>query len=78
MNDLLKAYAKQNIKEGLAKCTPKQVMFFKRMYSHENLDADIESVVNNLPEKKLDWAMLQVQNTIKQNTQQALKEAEKE
>lgn len=64
MNDLLKTYARQNIKEGLAKCTPEQVMLFKRMYSHTDLEADIESVVDNMPEEKLDWAMQQVQGTI--------------
>ena len=64
MNEILTEFARQNLKEGLAKCTPHQVMFFKRMYSHEDLDAEIESVVENLPDEKLDWAMQQVQRQL--------------
>lgn len=64
MNDMLKAYTKQFIKKGLAKCNNKQILLFKRMYSPNNLDADINSIVDNMPEDKLDWAMQQVQRTL--------------
>ncbi len=64
MNDILAEFARQNIKEGLAKCTPDQVMFFKRMYSHNDLDAEIEKAVDNMPSEKLDWAMIQVQRQL--------------
>ena len=64
MNKILADFARQNIKGGLAKCTSGQVMFFKRMYSHENLEAEIESVVDNMPEEKLDWAMVQIQRQL--------------
>lgn len=64
MNDTLSIFARQNIKEGLAKCTEHQRMFFKRMYSHEDLDVEINSVVDNMPDEKLDWAMQQVQRQL--------------
>jgi hypothetical protein len=35
------------------------------MYSHENLDADINDVIDMIPEDKLDWAMQQVENSLK-------------
>ncbi len=63
MNELLTKYAQRYIKDGLAKCTAKQIMLFKRMYSHADLDAEIESIVENMPNEKLDWAMQQVQKT---------------
>jgi hypothetical protein len=66
MNEILIQFARQNLKEGLAKCSPAQVMLFKRMYSHENLETEINSVVDNMPEEKLDWAMQQVQRTLKE------------
>ena len=37
------------------------------MYSHKNLEADIDIVVDNLPEEKLGWAMQQVQATLDEN-----------
>lgn len=67
MNEILADFARQNIKEGLAKCTPEQIVFFKRMYSHENLEAETESVVDNMPKEKLDWAMQQVQRQLVKN-----------
>lgn len=39
-------------------------MLFKRMYSYKNLKADINDVVDALPEDKLNWAMQQVQRTL--------------
>ncbi len=67
MNQTLVDFARTNLKEGLAQCTPKQVMLFKRMYSPYNLDATIEDVVDKMPIGKLDWAMLQVERTLVAN-----------
>ena len=71
MNKILADFARQNIKEGLAKCTSKQVMFFKRMYSHENLEAEIESVVDGMSDEKLDWAMQQIQRQLVINAEKS-------
>lgn len=64
MNKILADFARQNLKDGLVKCTPKQVLFFKRMYSHTDLEAEIESIVDSMSDKKLDWAMQQVQRQL--------------
>lgn len=60
MNNQLQAFARTTIKEGLALLPEKNRLIFKRMYSHEDLDADINHVVDAMPENKLDWAMQQV------------------
>ena len=73
MNKILAEFARQNLKDGLAKCTTEQVMFFKRMYSHNNLDAEIKSVIEMMPENKLDWAMQQVQRQLAINQKEAEK-----
>lgn len=67
MNKKLKQFAKKYIIENLSECLPEQVDKFKRIYSHENLNLNIENVVEKIPDEKLDWAMTQVENTIKLN-----------
>lgn len=64
MNDKLQNYARSELKKMLAKCTEPQQLLFKRMYSHSDLTLDINSVVDNMPEDKLDWAMQQCQRTL--------------
>lgn len=36
---------------------------FKRMYSHNDLDRDINLVVDEMPNKQLDWALKQCEVT---------------
>ncbi len=77
MNDALKAFARQTLKDGLARCTGGQQVVFKLMYSeptdprHRTSEvvarikaADIEDVVDGIPDEKLDWAMEQVEATL--------------
>lgn len=64
MNNQLQEFARQNLKDGLAQLPESWQTMFKRMYSHENLDADINDVVDSVPEDKLDWAMQQVQRSL--------------
>ena len=64
MNDQLLQFARTTLKEGLAKLPESHQLLFKRMYSHGNLDADINDVVDSMPEEKVDWAMSQVQNSL--------------
>ena len=55
MNNELQTFARDNLKKkDLAQCTDEQQLFFKRMYSHKNLKADINNIVDNMPEDKLD------------------------
>lgn len=64
MNSQLSGFARQTLKDGLQKCTQEQQLLFKRMYSHKNLDKDINDVVDQIPNEKLDWAMQQIQRTL--------------
>ena len=58
-------YAKEEIKSGLEKLTDKHRLFFKRLYSHGNLDKPVNDIVNELPSDKLSWALTQVENSNK-------------
>jgi len=65
MNDQLQNFARISLKVGLSKLPETWQYKFKQMYSHGNLDANINDVVDNMPEEKLDWAMQQVNTSIK-------------
>ena len=64
MNDQLQEFARNELKDGLKQCTEGQQLLFKRMYSHNNLSANIDELVDIIPEEKLDWAMEQVRRTL--------------
>lgn len=53
------------LKDLLAQCTEGEQMVFKRMYSHKNLELDINTVVDNMDESKYEWAVTQCEQTIK-------------
>ena len=65
MNKQLQQFARATLKDGLSKLTEREITVFKRMYSHEDLTLGIDTVIDNLPASKLDWAMEQVGNTLK-------------
>ena len=67
MNDQLQAFARFTLKLGLEKCTEGQHLTFKRMYSHLNLDRDINAVVDDMPEDRLNLAMEQVRRSVEAN-----------
>ena len=67
MNKDIENYIRSEIKSNLEKCTDDQVMLFKRMYCHKNLDANIDEAVNSVPSEGLDWAYTQVTNTLKKD-----------
>jgi len=64
MEASIEAFAREQLVKGLHECNEQQVLLFKRMYSFGNLQADIETVVANMPEDKLDWALQQVNRTL--------------
>lgn len=64
MNSKMQEFARDTLKKGLAELPEKSHLLFKRMYSFEDLGADINDVIDNMPEEKLDWAMQQVQRSI--------------
>lgn len=64
MNEKLQAFARSELKKGLAQLSESQQLLFKRMYSHKNLDRPIDAVVDKLPVGKLDWAMQQIDRSV--------------
>ena len=67
MNQQLQDFARSQIKEGLAKCRSGQQLMFNRMYSHLDLDRDINAVVDDMPEDNLNLAMEQVRRSVEAN-----------
>jgi hypothetical protein len=64
MNEQLQAHARDTLKEGLAQCSNREQLLFKRMYAHNNLDMPINEIIDNMEVEKLDWAMDQVRRTL--------------
>jgi len=56
--------AREELKVGLSMLTEGHRRFFKKMYSHEDLDADINNIVDSLPNDRIGWAMQQVKNSL--------------
>ena len=73
MNKIIRKEANSILKSMLEKCTEQQIHIFKRMYSPKDLELNINEVVENMPDDKIDWAMTQVQNTIEKNNFEMLK-----
>jgi len=71
MNEMLEAYARQYLKDGLAQCTDAQQLMFKRMYAHGRLEMPINDAVDGMPIEKLDWAMVQLERTLARNNRKA-------
>jgi hypothetical protein len=67
MNKTLSDFGRKTLKELLAQCTWEQQHFFKRMYSHKNLEASIDECVDNMDESKIDWAITQCEKTVEKN-----------
>lgn len=63
----LKDEGRRILKELLPKCNEKQQLMFKRMYSHNNLNATIDEAVDNMDDSKIEWAIEQVERTIEKN-----------
>jgi hypothetical protein len=64
MNKALQEFARNKLKTGLRQLPESNQLIFKRMYSHNNLDAEIDNVVDLMPDEKLDWAMEQVRRSL--------------
>ena len=65
MNETLQKFARQTLIQGLLKCTKKERWVFNKMYSPDDVDRNIDDVVCDMPEDQLDWAIQQVQRTLK-------------
>jgi len=67
MNETLKSYAKNLLKELLQQCTERQQMMFKRMYCHKNLELPINEAVDQMEDDKIDHAVTQTERTVEKN-----------
>ena len=65
MNKSLASFARERIKEGLKSLPRGEQEMFKRFYAQGQLELPINIVVENMPDVKLDWALTQVQNSLK-------------
>lgn len=54
------------IKRILSKLDEHNHLIFKRMYSHTDLERDINLVVDSMPARQLDWALQQCKNSYHQ------------
>lgn len=63
----VRAFRESMIKDFLDECTQEQIMMFKRMYSHKDLDAPLDKVLKNMPDEKLDQAVRQCETTVLKN-----------
>lgn len=68
MNQTLQNFARQQLKDGLSKLPESNQLIFKRMYSHTDLEKPINDVVDAMPPEKLDWAMQQVEASLKKQS----------
>jgi hypothetical protein len=65
MNIQLQNFARETIKSRLMQLGKAQQILFKRMYANGNLNMEINDVVDKMPEEKLDWAMQQIERTLR-------------
>ena len=66
MNETLQSFARFELKNNLALCSIAEQNIFKAMYAHNHSTLTINDVVDKMDEEKLDWAMTQVETTIKE------------
>ena len=55
---------RETIKKLLNQLLPKHVLFFKRLYANGDLDKDINQVIDEMPNDKLNNAISQCQKTL--------------
>jgi hypothetical protein len=65
MNEQLQRFAREELKRGLAQLPEGWQNTFKRMYAHGKPDMGINEVIDAMPANKLDWAMQQVESSLK-------------
>ncbi len=69
MNKTVVTFARGQIKNGLTQLEDKHRLFFKRLYSHDNLEKPIEDIVADMPEERLSQALNQVENSLKKKAE---------
>lgn len=68
MEQAIEIHYRSELKAGLALLEEAHHLLFKRMYSPEDLERNIEDVVDSISPDKLDWALSQVRRTVDKMT----------
>jgi len=63
-NSTIETFTRETMKTEIAKLGESQQLLFKRMYSHTDMDKDINDVIDQIPIDKLSWALTQVENSV--------------
>lgn len=84
MNDRVEQFARGALKDGLAELTVENQNMFRRMYGKQlpdgkgvDFEVPIDTVVDEMPSAKLDWAMEQVENTLANARARAIEQGTK-
>ena len=84
MNHQVEEFCRQRIKEGLSKLPEKYKVGFRLMYAdrrgktiEEVKSTQIDEVVTKMEANKLDWAMTQVENSIRKNEEEDVANADR-
>jgi len=64
MNKQLESFARAWIRENIKKCNERAQLLFRRMYSHKDIDKDMDLIVSEMEDEKLDWAMSQIERAL--------------
>ena len=64
---IIDTFIRQQLKDLLARLSDGNIALFKRMYSPNDMELHIDSVVDKMPADKLDWAIEQCENTLRKN-----------
>ena len=67
----IKTLGRDILKDLLSQCTEDQQMLFKRMYSHDDLERDINDAVDQMADDKINWAISQCERTVYNNAMKA-------
>lgn len=56
---------RMRILDGLNELTPNHRRLFKKIHAPHNMDDPIENTVKSISDDKLEWALKQVENTVR-------------
>ena len=65
MNNTIASYAREQIKEGIVKLPEGYQRKFKHIYSEDNRELPMETIIDNIPSEHLDHAVTLIENSLK-------------
>ena len=70
MNDILEKFARQWLKDNIKKIPISWELKFRHLYTSGDFHKPINIIIDEIHPDRLDWAMEQVQNSIKKLTKE--------